>query len=100
MMCDACKTFMLDLLDKRTRRILALSHEEQDEERDAEAAQAHCFHLMELERILRGEPTSGIFDEYGAANQGRGGSGETPPGVVPEAAIQEEYPDETSLPSL
>ncbi len=62
LLCDECRTFMDDLLDKRIRKILAVSQAEPESD---DSSQAHCFHLMEIQRILRGEKTCGVFDDYG-----------------------------------
>ena len=65
-LCENCEKFMLDLLDKRIRSILDVSRKDNDDSEEAAGAQAHCFHLMEIQRILRGETTCGVFDDYGA----------------------------------
>jgi hypothetical protein len=63
-LCEACTAFMGTLLDKRIRAILAVSADEGG--REHEIGQSHCFHLMEIQRILKGETTCGVYDEYAA----------------------------------
>ncbi len=60
--CDSCKRFMTDLIDRRMRRILELGRGEEELEA---AAESHCFHLMEIQRILNGEKTCGVYDDFG-----------------------------------
>lgn len=69
-LCTDCRTFMLELLDSRIRRILEVGREESafqgDEDDDnSDRGQSHCFHLMEISRILKGETTCGVYDDYG-----------------------------------
>ena len=67
-MCENCKREMIELLDERTRRILEVFRQETTD--DARGiGEAHCFHLMELKRILRGEPTCGVYDDHGPRKQ-------------------------------
>jgi hypothetical protein len=78
-MCESCKQFAIDLLESRIRAILAGRDPEPGdddcEDVDPEpgdddcedVAEAHCFHLLEVARILRGETTCGIYDDYGAS---------------------------------
>lgn len=72
--CDSCKRELLELLDKRIRKILHVAHESRPDGlevnpdgslTDIGIAETHCFHLMEIQRILRGEKTYGVYDEYG-----------------------------------
>ncbi len=80
-LCGNCKLFMLDLLNKRIRRILEIARKEargdgrdQDDDGNITAvghAQAQCFHLMELRCILEGQETSGVYDDYGGAKESR-----------------------------
>jgi len=60
--CDGCKEFLIDLLDKRIGRILEIARVD---ESYSDTGQSHCFHLMEIKRILEGKPTSGVYDDYG-----------------------------------
>jgi hypothetical protein len=62
-MCEGCRAFMLRLLDARIRKILEVGRDEEDED----LGQSHCFHLTELQRILEGKTTCGVYDDYGAA---------------------------------
>jgi hypothetical protein len=55
--------FVIDLLDKRMRKMLKVDAEDGPE--GVEIAKAECFHLMEIQRILRGEKTCGVYDDYG-----------------------------------
>jgi hypothetical protein len=74
LLCAPCLALMDDLLNRRIQRILEVGREdarlqgvEDIEDADADYGQSHCFHLMELRRILWGEPTCGAFDDYGSA---------------------------------
>jgi hypothetical protein len=72
--CEPCREFVIDLLEKRIRKILEVGREE-DPEADAngdDIGQSHCFHLMEIQRILRGQHTCGVFDDYGQAPSSEG----------------------------
>lgn len=71
-MCAACRTAMIDLLEQRIRKILEVAEQErtEDNEYDDEPeavmhAKSHCFHLVELQAILRGQQTCGVFDDHG-----------------------------------
>lgn len=64
-LCVECQQFMVDLLEKRIRRMLTLAHEEPEEESAVGLAQAECFHLMEIISIVSGKLTCGMFDEFG-----------------------------------
>lgn len=70
-LCEKCTAFMEALLDKRIRTILKIGREiqKEDEARGCEPyddiGESHCFHLMEVLMVLRGEETSGVYDEYG-----------------------------------
>jgi hypothetical protein len=57
---------MIELLDSRIRKILSIDRAEAAETGEESLAEAHCFHLMEIQRILEGKPTCGIYDDYGA----------------------------------
>lgn len=61
-LCAECVAFMVDLLEKRMRRILEVSRAEPD---DIGLGEAECFHLMEIESILEGKLTCGVYDDYG-----------------------------------
>lgn len=68
--CDHCKPLLLDLLEKRIRRVLEVAKAENEklgvsDEDDMATAQAECFHFMELKLILEGLPTCGLYDDYG-----------------------------------
>lgn len=61
---------MLELLDSRIRRILEVGREEsafqgEDDDDNSDLGQSQCFHLMEISRILKGETTCGVYDDYG-----------------------------------
>lgn len=71
-LCEKCKSFMVDLLEKRIRRTFELGHEEDllhgkyDGTDDGTAhAEAQCFHFMELISIIQGKTTCGVYDNYG-----------------------------------
>ncbi len=66
-LCDACRKFMVDLLGQRIQKILEVYREEAaaDSECNGDIGQSHCFHLMEIQRILEGKPTCGVYDDYG-----------------------------------
>ena len=60
-LCESCRACMIEILENRIRRILASRSEEPEES----LAEAHCFHLVELRKILEGEHTCGVYDDYG-----------------------------------
>jgi len=51
--CEECKEEFKKILNQRIKDILACRDEEEDY-----PAQAHCFHLMEIERMLDGKPVA------------------------------------------
>lgn len=63
-MCEDCKREMIAILTERTKRVLAVAHDEPGED-GVGLAQSHCFHFMELIAILKGESTCGVYDDYG-----------------------------------
>ncbi len=62
--CERCKLVIIDLLDLRIRRILDVGRKD-GTEAAIESSESHCFHLMEIKRILIGEKTCGVFDDFG-----------------------------------
>lgn len=71
MVCEKCRAVLIDMLDKRMRRILAVAHEElafqreHGNEGNPEAGGSECFHLMEIKAILEGRKTCGVYDDHG-----------------------------------
>ena len=69
--CDSCKALLVELLDKRMRRILDVADEELRFQRkhgnpgNPESGGSECFHLMEIKAIVQGHKTCGVYDEYG-----------------------------------
>jgi hypothetical protein len=66
--CDDCKAFLIELLDKRISRILEVGRAnlaEGQDECDSDIGQSQCFHLMEIQRIIEGITTCGVYDDYG-----------------------------------
>lgn len=60
--CPTCAASFTRLLQDRIRAILAVAEEEGEE--SVAAAEAQCFHLMEVMAVLGGRKTSGVFDEH------------------------------------
>jgi hypothetical protein len=68
-MCESCKAAMVAMLNQRIRAILAQEQQLKEDDGDGDdTAQSHCFHLMEVRRILEGLPTCGVYDDYGRTN--------------------------------
>ena len=69
--CQSCSDAIVELLEKRIRRILEVGREEaadgdySDGLTDADIGQSQCFHLMEIQRIISGQKTCGVYDDYG-----------------------------------
>jgi len=62
-LCPNCSAVMDQMLEDRIRSILQIGKTD-----DQYPAESHCFHLMELQRIIRGEKTCGVYDNYGESN--------------------------------
>jgi hypothetical protein len=61
---------MIELLNRRIRKMLDVAREESDDESEDELsplglAKAEAFHLLEIRNILNGEKTCGVYDDYG-----------------------------------
>lgn len=70
--CQSCADAIVELLERRISRILEVgreeaAHEDYDEDgmSGRDIGQSQCFHLMEIQRIIRGQKTCGVYDDYG-----------------------------------
>lgn len=59
MACEHCTKEFIELLQRRISKILELSDQDDGGQ---DAADAKCFHLMEMQRKLEGKPTAGLYD--------------------------------------
>jgi hypothetical protein len=59
--CESCRATVLNLLDQRIRRMLAVCETEEDKDHE----RACAFHLMEIMNILEGRYTCGVYDDFG-----------------------------------
>lgn len=67
-LCEGCRDAIVKLLDERMVRILAVAREQAGSEEEFQedvTSRAECFHLMEIQRIVQGQPTCGVYDDYG-----------------------------------
>lgn len=60
--CEVCAKSLDEIIQKRIRAILAIADEEGTEE-ERGIAETQCFHLMEIQSILRGQKTCGVYDD-------------------------------------
>ena len=71
--CESCSREVINLLEKRMRRILEVGREQEmesdDDEDVVDYGGTHCFHLMEIINILKGKKTCGIFDDFGVPQE-------------------------------
>ena len=76
MICESCKSQLVDMLDARMDRILEVARAELrfqrahgdaaiGEREEMDAGSAECFHLMEIKAIIEGRKTCGAYDDYG-----------------------------------
>lgn len=67
--CDPCKAEFTRILEERVHLVLADAREEDarlgkdpnDDDSTMAHAQAHCFHFMELQGVLKGKP--GVYKQ-------------------------------------